>query len=258
MLLEKKNAIIYGGGGSIGAAVAAAYAAEGARVFLVGRTRGTLDAAAAAVRDAGGTADVAVFDATDEKAVDEHAAAVVAEAGGIDISFNLITRGDAQGTPLVEMTLADLRRAVDVGLTSTFLTARAAARQMTAQGSGVILSVTSGTAKVAVPMMGSTGPADAAVESFLRCLAAEVGPAGVRVVGIHTAGVVETLDVESIRAVNPNVDAETVVAGIAQMTMLKRAPRLAQLVGTATFLASDAAAGITGTIVNTSCGLIPG
>ncbi|HEX6756189.1 MAG TPA: SDR family oxidoreductase [Mycobacteriales bacterium] len=257
MLLEKKNAIIYGGGGSIGAAVAAAYAAEGARVFLVGRTREPLDAAAAAVRDAGGTADVAVFDATDEKAVDEHAA-VVAGAGGIDISFNLISRGDAQGTPFVDMTLADLRRAVDVGLTSTFLTARAAARQMTAQGSGVILSVTSGTAKVAVPMMGSTGPADAAVESFLRCLAAEVGPAGVRVVGIHTAGVVETLDVESIRAVNPNIDAETAVAGIAQMTMLKRAPRLAQVVGTATFLASDAAAGITGTIVNTSCGLIPG
>jgi NAD(P)-dependent dehydrogenase (short-subunit alcohol dehydrogenase family) len=258
MLLEKKNAIIYGGGGSLGAAVAAAYAGEGARVFLAGRTREPLDAAAAAVRDGGGAADVAVLDATDERAVDAHAAAVVAEAGSIDISFNLVTRGDAQGTPLVEMTLADLRRAVDVGLTSTFLTARAAVRQMAAQGAGVILSLTSGTAKVAAPMMGSTGPADAAVESFLRCLAAEVGPAGVRVVGIHTAGVVETLDVETMRAVNPGIDVDGVVAGISAMTMLKRAPRLADVVGTATFLASDAAAGITGTIVNTSCGLIPG
>lgn len=258
MLLEKKTAVIYGGGGSIGAAIATAYAREGARVFLAGRTQEPLDAAAAAVRDAGGVADVAVLDATDERAVDEHAAAVVAEAGTIDVSVTLIGRGDAQGVPLLDMAPADLLRAVDTGLTSMFLTARAAGRQMVTQGSGLIMTITSGTAKVAAPMMGSTGPADAAIESFLRCLAAEIGPAGVRVVGIHTAGVLETLDVETMRAVNPNIDVETVAAGIAQMTMLKRAPRLAQVVGTATFLASDAAAGITGTFVNTSCGMIPG
>lgn len=258
MLLEKKTAIIYGGGGAIGSAVALGYAREGARVYLAGWHREPLEAAASAVRDADGTADVAVFDATDESAVDEHAARVVAETGSIDVSLNLIHRGDAQGTPLTEMTPADLLRAVDVGLTSTFLTTRAAVRQMTGQGSGVILSVTSGTAKAAAPGMGSTGPADAAVESFLRCLAAEVGPAGIRVVGIHTAGVAETLDSGAVHKVNPDVDPTDLVERIGQMTMLKRAPRLPQIVDTAVFLASDGAGAITGTIVNASCGLIPG
>ena len=255
MLLENKTAIVYGGSGAIGSAVAEAYAREGARVYLVGRTKETLDAVAARTG-----ADVAVFDATDEAAVNEHAARVVAETGRIDISLTLVARGDAQGTPLVDMELPDLLRAVDNGLTSTFLTARAAAKQMVSQGSGVILTVTSGTAGVAAPGMGSTGPADAAIESFLRCLAAEVGPSGVRVLGLHTAGVAETLTRSSISEVNPAMqgDPAEVVAALASLTMLKRAPALAQVVDTAVFLSSDSAGTITGTFVNASCGMIPG
>ena len=88
MLLESKNAVIYGGGGSIGGAVARAFAREGARVFLAGRTPAKLDAVADEIRSAGGAAETAVVDALDEHAVDEHADAVAAEAGGIDISFN--------------------------------------------------------------------------------------------------------------------------------------------------------------------------
>jgi NAD(P)-dependent dehydrogenase (short-subunit alcohol dehydrogenase family) len=258
MLLEKKNAIIYGGGGSIGAAVAAAYAAEGARVFLVGRTRGPLDAAAGAVRDAGGTADVAVFDATDEKAVDEHAAAVVAGAGSIDISFNLITRGDVQGTPLVEMRTEDLLRAVVTGLQSNFLTARAAGRRMMEQGSGVILHLNSASGEGAMPGMGSTGPADAATESLMRYLAAELGPHGVRVCGIWTAGVADTLTKEKLAAVAGDnaPDPQVAEQAIAGMAALRRAPRIANVAETAVFLASDRAAGITGTMANVTSGLV--
>lgn len=91
MLLEDKNAVIYGGGGAIGGAVARAFAREGARVFLAGRTRTSLEEVAAEIRSAGGVADTAEVDALDEKAVDEHADAVAAEAGGIDVSFNLIS-----------------------------------------------------------------------------------------------------------------------------------------------------------------------
>ena len=76
MLLESKNAVIYGGGGSIGGAVARAFAREGARVFLAGRTPATLDAVAEEIRSAGGAAETAVVDALDENAVDEHADAV--------------------------------------------------------------------------------------------------------------------------------------------------------------------------------------
>jgi NAD(P)-dependent dehydrogenase (short-subunit alcohol dehydrogenase family) len=72
-------------------------------------------------------------------AVEEHARSVVGQAGGIDVSFNLTTRGDLQGTPLLEMKADDLLRAVDNGLRSNFITARAASRHMVAQKSGVIL-----------------------------------------------------------------------------------------------------------------------
>ena len=80
-----------------------------------------------------------------------------------------------QGIPLIDMTADDLMRAVDQGLRTNFLTARAAARQMTEQGSGVVLHLNSASGAGAMAGMGSTGPADAAVESFMRYLAAEVG-----------------------------------------------------------------------------------
>ena len=98
MLLGNKNAVIYGGGGSIGGTVAREFSREGARVFLVGRTRENLEAVANDIKADGGAAEVAVLDALDEQAVDEHAQAVVSQAGSIDVSFNLITRGDAGDT----------------------------------------------------------------------------------------------------------------------------------------------------------------
>ena len=91
MLLEGKNAVIYGGGGSIGGAVAKAFAREGARVFLAGRTKAKLDAVAEEIGDAAETAEV---DALDEAAVDAHADAI---PDGIDISFNVIGLNDVQG-----------------------------------------------------------------------------------------------------------------------------------------------------------------
>ena len=251
--LDGKSAIIYGGGGSLGAAVAGTFAREGARVFLAGRTRETLEAAAK-----GSDAEVAVLDATDERAVDEHVAAVAAATGSVDISFNLISRGDVQGTPLIELATADLLRAVDTGLTSSFVTARAAARVMVERGSGVILHLNSGSGAGAMPGMGSTGPADAATEALMRYLAAELGPRGVRVCGIWTAGVAETLTDAKLQAVGgPGTpSAAAAVEMIASMAALRRAPRLADVAETAAFLASDRAGGITGTMTNVTSGLV--
>jgi 3-oxoacyl-[acyl-carrier protein] reductase len=96
MLLENKNAVIYGGGGSIGSEVAREFSREGARVFLVGRTGESLETVANDIKVDGGAAELAVLDAIDEQAVDEHARAVVSQAGSIDVSFNLIhARGRA-------------------------------------------------------------------------------------------------------------------------------------------------------------------
>jgi NAD(P)-dependent dehydrogenase (short-subunit alcohol dehydrogenase family) len=259
-ILTGKNTIMYGAGGSIGAATARTFARHGANLFLVGRTREPLDAVAADITAAGGRAEVAVLDATDERAVEEHAAGVAASAGSIDVSFNLITRGDDQGTPLVDMASERFLHAITVGVTTAFLTARAAARRMADQGSGVILHLNSGSGRGAAPMMGNTGPADAATETFYRYLAAENGRHGVRVVGIHTAGVAETLTREKIAAVSGNdqVDVEAILAHLASLTMLGRPPALQQIADTAAFLASDGAGAITSGTVNATCGLIAG
>ena len=120
-LLTGKTAVIYGGGGNIGGAAARAFAREGAQVHLVGRTRESLDRVAA---DTG--AEVAVLDATDQAAVDAHADRV----GRIDISFNLITREDAQGTPLADMEVDSFLHALTLGARTAFITSRAAARHM--------------------------------------------------------------------------------------------------------------------------------
>lgn len=259
-MLTTKNAIIYGAGGSIGSAVARRFAAEGATVFLAGRTRERLEAVAADVAAAGGKAEVAVLDATDETAVDAHADAVAARAGSIDVSFNLITRGDSQGTPLKDMALEQFLGALRTGAATTFLTARAAARHMVQQRSGVILHLTSGSARGAAPMMGNTGPADAATDTLIRYLAAELGPYGVRAVGIHTAGVLGTLSAEKVAAVTGEADpqVEQMMAMLTGMTMLKRRPELDQIAATAAFLASDGAGAITSGMLNASCGLIAG
>jgi NAD(P)-dependent dehydrogenase (short-subunit alcohol dehydrogenase family) len=260
MLLENKNAVIYGGGGAIGGAAAREFAKEGARVFLVGRTREKLEAVARDVEAAGGSAEVAVFDALDEEAVEDHTRTVAAQAGSIDVSFNLITRGDVQGIPLIEMTTDDLLRAVVNGLRSNFLTARAAARRMVEQGSGVILALDSGSANGS-SMMGSTGPADAATDTFIRNLAAEIGPQGVRAVGIWTAGLPETLSPETLAAVNSKFEDEAAFQGLIenldQMRMTRRSPRLEEVAATAAFLASDKAGAITGTFVNVTSGMFP-
>ena len=94
MLLQGKTAVVYGGGGSIGGAMARAFAREGAHVCLAGRTQAPLDAVAADIRAAGGTVDTATVEALDGPALRAHADAVVAATGRLDISANVIAHQD--------------------------------------------------------------------------------------------------------------------------------------------------------------------
>ena len=243
-----KTAIIYGGGGGIGGGVARTFAREGAQVFLVGRTRETLDAVAQDIRSAGGAVEVTVVDALDEQAVDEHVRAVASAAGSVDVSFNLISRGDVQGTPLLDMRVDDFLYPITTGVRSNYITARAAARHMVQQGSGVVLMVTSGSGEAwtspDVWAMGGTGPADAATESFMRYLAAEVGPRGVRVACLWTAGVV--LENDPLHAAKDM---------LVSMSMLRKRPTIQEFADTAAFLASDRGSGITASVINVNSGI---
>src|SRR5579859_2284807 len=132
MLLAKKNAVIYGAGGAVGAAVAQAFAREGAKVFLTGRNKASLDAVARTIKDAGGAVETAVVDALDEQAVEAHADAIVRSAGSIDISLNTIrvTEPGINGIPVVAQSLEKFILPITTYMQSNFLTTRAAARRM--------------------------------------------------------------------------------------------------------------------------------
>ena len=110
-------------------------------------------------------------------------------------------------------------------------------------------------------MMASTGPADAATDILVRNLAAEIGPRGVRVVGIWTAGLPETFSREKIAAVDSRFQEDGAFQGLIEsldgMRMTRRSPRLAEVAATASFLASEKAAAITGTFVNATSGTFP-
>jgi 3-oxoacyl-[acyl-carrier protein] reductase len=249
MLLEDKNAVIYGGGGSIGGAVARAFAREGAKVFLAGRTQAKLEEVADEIRSSGGVAETAQVDALDGRAVDEHADAVAASAGGIDISFNLISHGDLHGTPMAEMDLEDYARPVVAAVSTTFLTSRAAARHMIRQGSGVILAFGGSGDPIRDYYIGGTQVAFEAIEAMRRQLASELGRHGVRVVTLRTGGVPESIP--------QGVDGrEAIVEGIEKETMLGRAATLEDVGNAAAFAASDHARTMTAATVNISCGAL--
>jgi 3-oxoacyl-[acyl-carrier protein] reductase len=252
VLLENKNAVIYGGGGGIGGAVARAFAREGARVFLAGRTPATLEAVAEAIRSAGGAADTAQVDALDERAVDEHADAVAAQAGGIDISFNLIAHPYTHGTPMAEMAVDDFLAPVQTAVRTTFLTVRAAARHMIPRRSGVILAF-GGPGDRSGPLrdyyLGGTQVAFDAIETMRRQLSVELGPHGIRVVTLASGGVPETLP-EGFEG------RDEIVGMIEAQTLLGRAATLEDIGNAAAFAASDWARSVTAAIVNVSCGAL--
>ena len=249
MLLEGKNAVIYGGGGAIGGAMARAFAREGARLFLAGRTRASLEKVAADIRGAGGTAETAEVDALDERAVDAHADAVAAQAGSIDICVNVITHGDVQGTPLVDMALEDYLRPVDRAVRTTFLTSRAAGRHMVRQGSGVILAFGGSGDPPRDYYLGGLQVAFEAIEAIRRQVSAELGRHGVRFVTLRSGGVAETIP--------PGVEGrEAIVEGIEQQSMLGRGATLEDVGNVAAFVASDRARTMTAATANISCGAL--
>jgi 3-oxoacyl-[acyl-carrier protein] reductase len=247
VLLEDKNAVIYGAGGAIGGAIAVAFAREGAAVHLVGRTPQRLEQVAAEVRRAGGTAETSQLDALDERAVDAHADAVAARAGSLDISINVISHGEVFGTPLAQMPLADFERPVLTAVRSTFLTARAAARHMIERRSGVILTFGGHGDPLASFYLGGFQVGLTAVDALRRQLAAELGPHGIRVVTIQSAGIVDTLPED-------HAERESTTDAIVARTMLGRGATLEDVGRVAAFAASEHARAITATALNITCG----
>jgi NAD(P)-dependent dehydrogenase (short-subunit alcohol dehydrogenase family) len=263
MLLEAKNAVIYGGAGKVGRAVAGAFAAEGARVVLAGRTQATLDQVAAELAGAGAAVETARVDALDQDAVDRLADTVAERAGSLDVSFNAIRYGDVHGAPLLEMPFEDFARPISTAVRAHFLTTRAAARHMTRQGSGVIMTITATTGRLSIPEVGGTGVTFDAIESACRQWACELGGHGVRVVWLQTTGLPEAIADTGERfpaygtGAAGGMTREELLAWQRGKTLLDRLTSLAEVGRAAAFLASDHAAAVTAAAANLTCGQVP-
>lgn len=257
MLLANKNAVIYGGAGDVGGAVARAFARDGARVFLAGRTLATLESAAKEIRDMGGMAETTQVDAYDLQSVERSLDEIIAKAGRIDISFNAVGHDDVQGQSLLNMTQALFAQPITNAMITYFNTATAAARRMTQQRSGVILGISANAARLAYPNMGGFGPACAAIEAFCRQLAIEVGSQGVRVVCLRSAGSPDARglrEVFTMHAQEQGMTLEEFTEQAASGIPLKHLPSLAEVANSAVFAVSDYASAMTGAVINLTCG----
>ena len=240
MLLSDKVAVIYGGGGAIGGAIARAFHREGAEVFLAGRTKASLDL----IAEHDHTYEI---DALDEAAVNDFVAKVFARTGRLDISCNVIGVGDVQ-KPLMELTVDEFLQPISIAMRSHFLTARAAARHMVNQRSGVILAF-GGNGPQTLPGLGGFKIALDAVEGLRRQWAVELGRHNIRVVTLRTGGIAESMPADL-------PDRAEIEAGFLDAALLPHTATLADVGNVAAFVCSDLARTITGTEVNISCGAI--
>jgi NAD(P)-dependent dehydrogenase (short-subunit alcohol dehydrogenase family) len=261
MLLTNKIAIIYGAGGAVGSTIAETFAREGAKVFLTGRAKVKVDLVAETINAAGGFAEAAEVDALDELAVNEHLNMVIGKTGSIDIAFNAVGLRNTtlQGIPLVDLDVSQFMAPLLSHVQSNFITARLAGRHMIEKGSGVLMNVTSSPSRVAIPHMGGVAIAMAAEEALIRDLSAELGPRGVRVVGLRPHGMVDSDTIQEVYGLHAKANGitrEQFQKMIEGRTHLKRLPTLQEMAEVAVFMASDRASAMTGTIINMSMGVI--
>jgi NAD(P)-dependent dehydrogenase (short-subunit alcohol dehydrogenase family) len=259
MMLKDKVAVIYGAGGAIGGAVAGAFAGAGARVFVTGRHRASVDLVAKDIVAAGGSVSAAEVDALDEQAVDRHLQAVIGAAGRVDISVNAIGIPDRRilGVPLTDLDVEEFIRPITTYANSYFLTARLAARRMLPNQSGVIMTVSTLHSRTGIPLVGGFGPAMAAKEALTRDLSAELAPHGIRVVGLRPQAMPETRTIRE--AFEPRAKASGMTwqqwqEHLASRTHPRRLMTLDEMASGAVFLASDQASGLTGTTLNLTMG----
>ncbi len=184
-------------------------------------------------------------------------------AGGIDIALNAVGILHVQGTPLAELSFQDYAHPITAYTRTHFLTAKAVARHMVKQGSGLILTLSTPGSRMSGPGFLGYGMTCAAIEVFSRILAGELGPNGIRVVCLRPNAIPEAMATSHVRDVFRGVAERvgtTVEAMLAEwartVPLLKRLPTLAEVADYAAFVASDRASAMTGAIVNLTCGSI--
>jgi 3-oxoacyl-[acyl-carrier protein] reductase len=259
-LLNGKIAVVFGAGGSIGAAVAKEFSAQGAQVFVAGRTKMSIEVVAQEIVSHGGEARTALIDVLDDAGVNQFMDGVVKQAGKIDIVIDAAgprAKEYGNGKLAVELPIDEFMVPLTMMVRSRFITARAAARHMISQKSGVIIFVTGSPARPHVPGATAIGAAFGAMENLAANLAFELGPSGVRVVCLRTTANIDSRsirDTQEILARRLNITHEQATAQIAQLNFLKIPATVTDTAYAAVMIASDRARMLTGTVVNASAG----
>ena len=239
-LLAGKTAVITGGGSGINLSIARRYAQHGARVALIGRTKEKLDAAAADIRNEGGTASGHPADVRDYDALAGAIKAARDEHGEID----LVVCGAAGNfpAPALGMSANGFKSVIDIDLLGTFNTCRAAFEHLRKPGASII-SISAMQAFTPMAMQAHVCAAKAGVDMLTKCLAIEWGPEGVRVNSIAPGAVDDTEGMQRL-APTPEIKKQF-TRGIP----LRRFATKDEIADLALFLSSDAAQFITGAVV---------
>lgn len=236
--LTGKTAVVTGAGRGIGCGIAAALATFGAAVMLAGRTPASLNEAAGAIAEAGGTAAVQVADVAKEEDVVALRDAALARFGRIDVLVNNAGINPIWRT-IEKTSLADWRAILDVNLTGTFLCCKYLGSAMAEAGVGSVVNISSVAGHVgltrSVPYCASKG----GVEMLTKALALDWAKRGVRV-NCLAPGYVDTDLTTGL------LHHETLGKPFLDHTPMGRFGETRDIVGAAVFLASDASAYVTG------------
>lgn len=262
MLVKGQTAVIFGGSGAIGSAVARTLSREGAQLFIGARNPGRLQRVAEDIRLTGGKVDTFVVDVLDEQATMDTVAALAGRTGGIDISMNATGFMHDQGTEIDNLSLDKFMHPIETFLRALFITSKAVVPHMGKNRPGVIITITAPAGRLAVPGHLGHIVTCAGEEAFAKVLASELGPKNIRVVCLKTHAISDaaragsyTADLFKPKASAMGLEVEEWLGGAAQSTMLGRLPTLSQIAETTAFLASDHAGAMTATVVNLTGGL---
>jgi NAD(P)-dependent dehydrogenase (short-subunit alcohol dehydrogenase family) len=233
-----RTALVTGGGSGIGRATALALAAEGALVTVAGRTRGTLEETVRLVEANGGVASYVVADVADEAAVEAAVETAIGDTGRLDIAVNNAGY-DGEYQLTAEYSTEMLDTMIAINIRGVFLCMKYELRQMTAQGFGSVVNMSSGAGLVGVAGFSGYTATKAAEISMTKSSALEVAPLGIRVNAL-CPGLVET---PMIATMDPATEP---MKSILAAHPIGRIAQAAEIADAVVWLSSDKAGFITG------------
>lgn len=249
--LAGKVVLISGGGGGIGSAACRAFAAAGAQVAAADLLAERAEAAASAVRDAGGQALGVAMDVTSDDSVAAGVAAVLARFGRLDVLYNCAGGTDPADGPVTEVPLDAFERTMALDLRGTFLCCRHAIPAIIAAGGGAVINMSSGAALRGANPAHCYSAAKGAILSLTRALAGHYAKQGVRVNCIASGRVMTERVIRTFgtleEAAVPGRDPQDPVGRMREYPFWIGDPE--HIAATAVFLASDASRMITGATI---------